>query len=181
VEALTTNNVWAVGTDSYGPFIAHFDGSAWSTAPTPEWGRGGQLSGIDSAPNVKGISRNDTRTLWAAGYYFPGRNGSRTLIERAPSPIEGAIVGSTNVSGATISWFGPESGSVETDPYGGFLVGGLTAGTYLFTAAYASCTPDSQNVTVLAGLTLARSFHIDCDRKMRGKQLRRLRIGRFPP
>ena len=165
VETLAANDVWAVGTDSYGPLIVHFDGSEWSTVPTPEWGRGGRLAGIDSAVNKLAMTPGGPPTnLWAAGNFFPGTSPSRTLIQRAPSPTQGAVVGGSNVAHATISWFGPENGSTETDEYGDYQVGGLLAGTYTFTATNPGCTPDSAIVTVIAGQTLTRNFHIDCER-----------------
>lgn len=165
VEALGPNNVWAVGTDSYGPIIVRYNGSSWSTIATPEWGRGGRLAGIDSVAKLSPSSQGfRTRELWAAGNYLPGQGPSRSLIQRAPSPTQGAVVGSTNVSDATVSWFGPETGSVETDVFGDYEVGGLTAGTYTFTATYPTCGPDSATVTVLAGQTLDRDFHINCGR-----------------
>ena len=154
VEALAANDVWAVGTDSYGPFLAHYDGTSWSPAPTPEWGRGGELAGIDKAPPALAPSSRPTgsaSTLWAAGTFYPGGQGARTLVERAPSPTQGAVVGGTNVSYATVSWFGPETGSTQTDLTGAYEVGGLQAGTYTFTATEPSCVPDSRSVTVLAG------------------------------
>lgn len=177
VEALGPNNVWAVGTNSFGPIILHYDGSSWSTIATPEWGRGGRLAGIDSVRKpILGTSTTPTggvsRDLWAAGNYRPGQGPSRTLIQRSPSPTQGAVVGSTNVSGATVAWFGPENGSTETDPSGDYEVGGLTAGTYTFTATYPTCGPDSATVTVLAGQTLDRDFHINCDRAGRARAAR---------
>ncbi len=168
VEALSAKDVWAVGTNSYGPLIVHYDGSRWSTVPTPEWGRGGHLSGIDSTKAGISRSQGTASNLWTAGYYFPGGVTSRTLIQRAPSPSQGAVVGGSNVSDATISWFGPENGSTETDPFGDYEVGGLLAGTYTFTATYPGCTPDSESVTVIARQTLRRDFHIDCGRTRGG-------------
>jgi hypothetical protein len=161
-EALSANDVWAVGTNSYGPLIVHFDGSGWSTVPTPEWGRGGQLAGI--AANQLSTTPGVPTNIWAAGNFFPGTSPSRTLIQRAPSPSQGAVVGGSNVAQATISWFGPENGSTETDVYGDYEVGGLLAGTYTFTATNPGCTPDSASVSVIAGQTLRRDFHIDCGR-----------------
>jgi len=175
VEALAANDVWAVGTDSFGPLLVHYDGTSWSTVPTPEWGRGGELGGIDAA-RMPAMSTRSTgpragaSTLWAAGVFYPGRQGARTLIERAPSPTQGAVVGSTNVSGATVSWFGPENGSAQTDIYGAYQAGGLQAGTYTFTATEPSCAPDSRSVTVRAGQTIVEDFHIDCG----GRPARRL-------
>lgn len=171
VEAVSAHDVWAVGTDSYGPLIVHFDGSAWSEVPTPEARRGGRLSGLDSIVDAKRATPSSPlpspRELWAAGNFYPGTQGSRTLIERAPSGREGAVVGHTNVSYATVSWFGPETGSTETDPFGDYDVGGLLAGTYTFIATNPGCAPDSATVTVVAGRTLRQDFQIGCPRSAR--------------
>jgi hypothetical protein len=173
VEAISATNVWAVGTNSYGPLIVHNDGTGWSEVPTPEWGRGGRLAGIDSATNPFVASLAQKRELWAAGNYLPGQGPSRTLIQRAPSPTQGAVVGSTNVAYATISWFGPENGSVETDPFGDYQIGGLTAGTYTFTATNPGCTPASASVTVIAGMTIRQNLTIDCNRAGLGSRRNR--------
>jgi hypothetical protein len=181
VEALSATNVWAVGTDSYGPLILHDDGSGWVTVPTPEWGRGGGLAGIDSAPDALAPSPlGGRRELWAAGNYLPGQGLSRTLIERAPSPTQGAVFGGTNVAHATVSWFGPETGSVETNDFGDYQVGGLTAGTYTFTATNPGCTPAFATVTVVAGQTLRQDFHIGCSRAALRKSRARGAPGRAP-
>jgi hypothetical protein len=181
VEALSATDVWAVGTDSFGPLIVRYDGSGWETVPTPEWGRGGRLSGIDSAVNTLSTTPTGAlRELWAAGNYRPGQVVSRTLIQRAPSPTQGAVFGGTNVSFATVSWFGPETGSVETDDLGDYQVGGLTAGTYTFIATNAGCTPDSATITVVPGQTLQRDFHINCARAGRARAFARPR-GRETP
>lgn len=157
VEAVASNDVWAVGRNDYGPRILHYDGSTWSDVATPEWGRAGRLAGVDSsAPN----------DLWAVGDYQLG-----TLIEHAPSSSQGAVVGDTNVSFATVSWFGPENGSTETNPFGEYEVGGLTAGTYTFTATEPGCAPDSRAVTVTAGQTREENFLIGCGSRRPGRQL----------
>jgi hypothetical protein len=148
VEAVASNDVWAVGRDDYGALIVHYDGSSWSRVPTPEANRAGQLAGIGSA------APDD---LWAAGDYQAG-----TLIEHAPSSTQGAVFGHTNVSYATVSWFGPENGSTQTDPFGDYQIGGLQAGTYTFTATEPGCGPDSRTVTVIAGETRQEDFHINC-------------------
>jgi hypothetical protein len=150
VEAVAGNDVWAVGRDEYGPVIIHYDGVSWSSVATPEARRAGRLAGIDSA------AADD---LWAAGSYLDG-----ALIEHAPSSTQGAVEGHTNVSFATVSWFGPENGSVETNDYGDYQVGGLDAGSYMLTATEPGCTPASQPVTVVAGATLEVDLHINCSR-----------------
>jgi hypothetical protein len=157
VDAIASNDVWAVGTDGYGPFIVHYDGSAWTSVPTPEADHDGQLAGVDSsAPD----------DLWAAG-----NSQFRTLVEHAPSTTQGAVVGETHVSGATVSWFGPENGSTGTDVYGSYQIGGLQAGSYFFTATYAGCGPDSRTVTVVPGQTIEEDFHINCGSRAGGPSL----------
>jgi hypothetical protein len=171
VEAVARNDVWAVGTDSFGPRIVHYDGAEWSTVPTPEWGRGGRLGGMDIAANEKAASPGlGSRTFWAAGHYFPGNVGSRTLIQRAPSTTQGAVVGHSNVGQSTVSWFGPENGSTSTDPSGAYEVGGLQAGQYTFVATEPGCTPDSRPVTVTAGVTQVVNLQVVCDRAGRARR-----------
>jgi hypothetical protein len=165
VEAVATNDVWAVGRNLYGPLIIHYDGDVWSTVATPEWGRGGWLGGLDMAKNEKAAGLAKGGTLWAAGHYSPGNVGSRTLIESAPSTTQGAVVGHSNVGFSTISWFGPENGSIQADDTGAYEVGGLQAGTYTFVATEPNCTPDSRSVVVAAGVTKVQDFQIGCNRR----------------
>jgi hypothetical protein len=155
VDAVASNDVWAVGGDDYGAMIIHYDGSSWSRVPTPEANRAGHLAGVGSAA---------PDNLWAAGDYQLG-----TLIEHAPSSTQGAVLGQTNVAYATVSWFGPENGSIATDPSGAFQVGGLQAGTYTFVATEPGCGPDSRTVNVVPGVTLQENFHINCDRARRAR------------
>jgi hypothetical protein len=165
VEAVSTDDVWGVGTNSFGPMIVHYDGSEWSTVPTPEWGRGGRLAGMDVVSNdLRASPIKGPGSLWAAGNYYPGQVGSRTLIQRAPSPTQGAVVGHSNVGHSTVSWFGPENGSTSTDASGAYQVGGLQAGTYTFIATEPGCVPDSRSVTVVAGVTQVQNFQVGCDR-----------------
>jgi len=107
--------------------------------------------------SVEASGPND---IWASGDLLAATKAP--LVEHAPSAFSGAVVGATHVSGATVSWFGPESGSVETDVFGDYQAGSLDAGTYVFTVAYAGCTPASGRVTVLAGQTIERDFHLTC-------------------
>ncbi|HEY1331094.1 MAG TPA: carboxypeptidase-like regulatory domain-containing protein [Actinomycetota bacterium] len=149
VDAVAANDVWAVGL-GLGPGIEHFDGTDWSQVPSGA--RIGELFAV---------SASGADDLWGAG--DKGSNTSGALVEQAPSPNSGAVIGRTHVSNAVVSWFGPESGSVTTDPIGGaYQVGGLTAGTYLFTVSYGGCIPDSKRVTVQAGTTIAQDFHLNC-------------------
>ena len=51
---------------------------------------------------------------------------------------------------------------VETDPFGDYEVGGLTAGKYTFTATNPGCQPATAKVTVIAGTTIEKDFVIPC-------------------
>jgi len=150
VHALAASDVYAVG-QGIGPAVLHYDGSGWSNVPQPWPPPPGQLFAVDAV---------SASTLWAIGI-IPG-NPSTTFAERAPSPTSGAVVGDTGVSFATVSWFGPESSSVQTDPSGQYQAGGLTAGQYTFTATEPGCTPASKQVTVVAGTTISVPLPIKC-------------------
>ncbi|HJP66963.1 MAG TPA: carboxypeptidase-like regulatory domain-containing protein, partial [Actinomycetota bacterium] len=121
----------------------------WSEVP--QGVQGGELWSVEaSGPD----------DIWAAGDVLgPTRS---TLVEHAPSATSGAVVGQTNVSFAVVSWFGPETGSVETDSLGDYQVGGLTAGRYLFTVQEQGCQPDSAEVTVTAGDTIRQDLQVTC-------------------
>jgi hypothetical protein len=153
VEALAADDVWAVGTDSFGALILHWGGSGWTAVPSPVPGDGGQLHAIDA------LSSAD---LWAVGSQLNEEFNPRNLVLRAPSDTQGNVVGGTGVSGAVVSWFGPVDGSTTTDVFGEYSVAGLIDGEYFFTAAYGGCNPDSATVTVTAGTTVTQDFVIDC-------------------
>ncbi|MEX2459510.1 MAG: carboxypeptidase-like regulatory domain-containing protein [Actinomycetota bacterium] len=149
VHALAANDVWAVG-QAIGSTVLHYNGSIWETVPTPY--APGTLFAVDAAT---------TNDLWAAGSRF--ENGMpRTLAEHAPAQGAGSVEGSTTVGNATVSWFGPESGSVASDPFGHYEVGGLTAGRYTFTASYPGCTPVQRQADVVAGQTITVNLPITC-------------------
>ena len=88
IVALSANDIWAVGDDGYlltntfHPFIVHWDGSRWNLLPTQ------QQSAILYA--VSAVSAND---IWAVGYNKPtGQtitehwNGSLWSIVPSPNP-----------------------------------------------------------------------------------------------
>jgi len=152
VKAIAPNDAWAVGTEGARQVILHWDGSTWSKVPTPSPG-GGRLLDVEAS---------GTADLWAAGWFFDRDFRVGTLVEQAPSPTQGNVTGHTNVSGALITWFGPVSGSTETDPFGDYAVAGLPAGTYDFFASADGCQPDFAEVTVVAGQTTVQDFHIEC-------------------
>jgi carboxypeptidase family protein len=153
VEAIAPNDVYAMGTTGFSPLIVHNDRYGWEHVPTPDSDEGGELFGVEEA------AADD---LWAVGTLHEDLAPARTFILNAPSKTEGAVTGTTNVSGATISWFGPETGSVETDVFGDYAAAGLTEGTYTFIATYPGCDPDSGEVPVVAGETLVQDFRLGC-------------------
>jgi Carboxypeptidase regulatory-like domain len=96
----------------------------------------------------------------------PGRGSASgppvTLAERAPSPTSGAVTGDTHAGGATVSWFGPESGSTLSELSGVYVVAGLTPGTYNLVATFPGCDPATATVTVSAGVTLTQNLPVAC-------------------
>ena len=150
VEAIASDNVWAVGRSDYGPIIVRWNGGRWTDVPTPGRDNGGELADLTVADD-----------LWAAGSSLED-DGSRSLVERAPSQSQGAVVGTSNVGHASLVWTGPESGSLETDPTGAFDIGGLEAGRYRFTLALEGCVPASKKVVIVAGRTRATHLMLDC-------------------
>ncbi|MGH2554614.1 MAG: carboxypeptidase-like regulatory domain-containing protein, partial [Actinomycetota bacterium] len=152
VKAIAPNDAWAVGTDGARQIIIHWDGISWSQVPTPSPGGGRLLEVAASGP----------ADLWAAGWFADQDFRRVTLVEQAPSRTQGIVRGHTNVSGAVITWFGPVTGSTETDPYGDYAVAGLPAGSYTFIASHPGCDPDSAEVLVFAGQTTIQDFHISC-------------------
>ena len=151
VHALAGDAIYAVGIGR-GPAVIHFDGTGRTSVPVPTPKPIGRLFAVDAAANGR---------LWGVGWQV--ENGAmRTLAERAPSPDSGAVVGRTGIGNATVSWFGPESGSVEADQFGRFQVGGLDAGAYDFVATFPGCAPATKRVTVAAGTTIASPLLIEC-------------------
>jgi hypothetical protein len=150
VHAVTPTDVYAVGL-GYGPAIVHYDGANWASVPVPD---------LDpSYGDLDDVEATSYTDLWAVGNLAPG---PKSLVMHAPSATSGAVEGGTNVSGALVSWFGPETGSVQTDTFGDYQAAGLTAGTYTFTATYAGCNPDVDQVQIVAGTTIAQDFHLNC-------------------
>jgi hypothetical protein len=151
VDARGPSDIYAVGLGQ-GPAVLHYDGTAWERVPVPNPIPPGRLLAVDAVPSGP---------IWAVGWQLKN-GGTRTLAERAPSPNSGAVVGSTAVGNATVSWFGPEEGSVESDQAGRYSVGGLRAGTYNFVATFPGCSPRSRSVEIVAGTTKSVSLQIAC-------------------
>jgi hypothetical protein len=152
IEALGSNDVWAVGTDATRGVVVHFDGTGWNLVPSPTPKDSGVLSDVEA---------ESSDHLWAAGTSL-GSSPGRTLILESPSRFDGTVEGDTHVSGATVSWFGPETGSVETDVSGAYSIAGLAAGTYHLVATDPGCSPASAQVPVVAGVIVHQDLILSC-------------------
>ena len=148
IESLGAGDVWAVGTDGTRGIVAHYDGTRWNLVPSPTPGDSGSLADVEA---------ESPGHLWAAG-----TAQGRSLILESPSRFEGTVVGDTDVAGAVVSWFGPETGSTETDSSGAFAIPGLRAGTYQLIATYPGCSPGTGQVRVTAGQTVSHDLHLGC-------------------
>ena len=100
--------------------------------------------------------------LWAVGRSFDTIGTEHNLVIHAPNTTGGNVQGGTGVSGAVVSWFGPENGSTETEVDGSYVAVDLVAGTYTMTAQFGSCTPASAQVTVEVGTTVMQDLIIMC-------------------
>jgi hypothetical protein len=151
VVAISRTEAYAVGQDCCGrTLVLRWNGVSWTPAPNPS------IPG--SLQDAAATSGSD---LWAVGQGF--RSGPPvTLAEHAPSPTSGAVTGDTHVGGATVSWFGPESGSTQSELSGVYVVAGLTPGTYNLVATFPGCSPASATVTVSAGVTLTQNLPVVC-------------------
>ena len=94
VKAIAANNVWAVGT-SYSyvsteqTLIEHWDGTSWSTVPSPNPNSINELSDV--------VRVSPTSQLWAVGYTRQGGAVQQTLIEHWNANTW-SVVNSTNPS-----------------------------------------------------------------------------------
>ena len=93
VQALASNNVYAVGTFSVGTLITRWNGKSWRKVPSPDPENGGALNEITSTPGK----------LWSVGSFFDPRDDRGRWFEDTPSATQGTVTGTTGVSGATVS------------------------------------------------------------------------------
>jgi hypothetical protein len=148
VEAIADDDVWAVGTDGTRGIVAHFDGAGWNLVPSPTPGDSGSLADVEA---------ESAAHAWAAG-----TGQSKSLILEAPSRFEGTVTGETGVASATVSWFGPEAGSTETDVGGRYAIAGLKAGAYQLVGTFPGCSPATASVRVIAGQTVNQDLLLSC-------------------
>jgi hypothetical protein len=140
-----------VGSWAFGPLLLHRDATSWKPVPTPN------LLGIGS---LEAIDARGAGFDWAVGRQLLSGN-TKTLAVSAPSRYSGAVDGQTS-SNATVTWIGPENGTVDADQFGHFQAGGLNAGTYTFVASLQGCIPFSKTVAVVAGTTKAITLSPQC-------------------
>ncbi len=152
VQALASNNVYAVGTYSVGTLITRWTGRNWKTVPSPDPETGGALNEITATPGK----------LWSVGSFFTDDFDLRTLVVDTPSATQGTVTGNVGVSGATVSWFGAVSGSTITDSFGNFAAAGLPAGSYTLVATAEGCDPAVTTVQIVAGRTVRTNLNISC-------------------
>jgi hypothetical protein len=154
VVAVAANDVYAVGFG--GVSIWHYDGGTWRNVPAPDLAGDGQAA-------LRSVDAAGPGDLWAVGPQLTGTPVGASLALHARAFHSGAVVGATGVADATVTWFGPETGSVETDPFGRYQIGGLDVGDYTFLVTLTGCTPASGDVTVKAGTTITADIALDCD------------------
>lgn len=75
VEAMASNDVWAVGTTGSQALILHWDGAGWTSVTAPNPGNGSSL---------KDIGIVDATNMWAVGSYYA--TTERTLILHGLEP-----------------------------------------------------------------------------------------------
>ena len=75
VEAVASNDVWAVGTTGSQALILHWDGAGWTSVTAPNPGNGSSL---------KDIGIVDATNMWAVGSYYA--TTERTLILHGLEP-----------------------------------------------------------------------------------------------
>jgi len=104
VTAISPSNAWAVGnaTSSQAPdqttLILHWDGTSWSTVPSPSPGTGGH----NELSAVAAYSAND---IWAVGSLTNSGDYSKTLIEHWDG-TSWSVIPSANVPGVNNGLYG---------------------------------------------------------------------------
>ncbi len=109
VEAVTADDVWAVGSTELGSFpgktiIEHFNGSEWSVVPGVPLAAGGDLE------DVSAISPSDVVAVGSAGSFDRSRplierfDGSGWVREAAPKGIQGSGLAGVSTTGTNAQW-----------------------------------------------------------------------------
>jgi hypothetical protein len=155
VHAAGPADIWVGGVTSNGAAaLSHSTGGSFQGIPTPPATTGAVLADINVVPGGD---------LLAVGTQFERDAATaRTLILEAPSSTQGQVIGDTNVSFASVAWFGTASGSAETDLFGDFFAPGLPAGDYTFVITNDGCDPAVADITVAAGESVEQAFTVVC-------------------
>jgi len=113
IKANSPADVWAVGSQSSGSSgsataIAHFNGTAWSTVPSPSPGTFNSLTGVTTS--------NAANDVWAVGSFTPAGsidpqtltlnwNGSAWSVVASPDPAGSDALNDVATNpGAAIVW-----------------------------------------------------------------------------
>ncbi|MFN7994165.1 MAG: carboxypeptidase-like regulatory domain-containing protein [Bryobacteraceae bacterium] len=151
VLARSSNNIWAVGTQSAGGIIVHWNGQEWRQEPSPA-----NLYGA-----FQDIKSSSTGEMWTGGSSLNAQGMQSTLIARAPSN-KAVVQGNTGASQAVVTWVGPASGSASTDVSGRYVVPDLPVGAYTFIASLAGCTPSGATLTLAPNTIINQDLPISC-------------------
>jgi len=151
VLARSSTSIWAVGTESAGGIVVHWNGQQWVQEPSPAY-----LYGTFS--DVKASS---TGEMWAGGSTVVNQQ-QVTLIARAPSN-KAAVQGSTGASAAIVTWIGPTTGSVSCDVSGHYVAPDLPAGMYTFIASLNGCTPATAMLTLSPDTIVNQDLRVSCE------------------
>jgi hypothetical protein len=172
----------------YLPFAAVWNGSAWKVVATPApsgftgvtasgttvWATSADTvtrlsltgSSLEVTPTGLGgalhaVAADVAGNPWAVGSAV-AKTTNIPYIINAPGIRQGGITVATGVSGASVTWIGPVTGSGVTGVSGGFSTGGLPVGTYTVVASYATCSPGIATAAVIAGVATPISARITC-------------------
>jgi hypothetical protein len=99
VDALASNDVWAVGSDGKAPLAEHYDGSTWSVVPTPDIE--GELYAVEAiAPgDVWAAGESDDSTL-----IMHWNGGSWTVVPSPNGPMPGNQLADLVAAGPNRVW-----------------------------------------------------------------------------
>jgi len=119
-------------------------------------------SATPHAATLDAITADPAGHPWAVGAISADDGATAPWLLNAPGIGQGGIRVTTGYGGATVSWFGPATGSGAADVSGLFDVGGLPEGKYTVVATGTGCTPGQTPVRVRAGRVSIVSALVQC-------------------
>jgi hypothetical protein len=132
-----------------------FDGTVVRLATT---GDTGQVTPyVPDTDTLAAIAVDPAGHSWAVGAL-----GLAPVLIDAPAIGQGGLRVTTNLGDATISWFGPTSGSGTADATGHFDIGGLPVGRYRIEASGDNCTPGIARARVPEGHVMDVTVDVRC-------------------